>query len=231
MIFTGFLFGLLGSFHCVGMCGPIAFMLPIDRTTRWKSIVQTSLYHSGRIFSYAMMGAIFGLLGKGFYFFGLQQQLSIVVGVLMILSILLPKVFHKVPIAKPIIKFTNSVKNSLGASLKKKETSTFFTIGFLNGLLPCGLVYMAIFGALTSTTFYEGALYMALFGLGTVPLMTAVVLLGNITSVINRRRIQQLIPVVVVVIGLFFVIRGLGLGIPFVSPKTMLTLVDAAGCH
>ena len=107
----------------------------------------------------------------------------------------------------------------------------FFTIGFLNGLLPCGLVYMAIFGALTSSTFYEGALYMALFGLGTVPLMSTVVLIGNVTSVINRRRIQQLIPIVVVVIGLFFVMRGLGLGIPFVSPKPMLTLVDAAGCH
>ena len=231
MIITAFLFGLLGSFHCVGMCGPIAFMLPIDRTSRVKSIVQTSLYHFGRIFSYATMGAIFGLLGKGFYFFGLQQQLSIAVGVLMILSIVLPKVFQKIPIAKPIIKLTNSVKNNLGASLKKKETPTFFTIGFLNGLLPCGLVYMAIFGALTSSTFYEGALYMALFGLGTVPLMTAVVLIGNVTSVINRRRIQQLIPIVVVVIGLFFVMRGLGLGIPFVSPKPMLTLIDAAGCH
>ena len=133
----------------------------------------------------------------------------------MILSIVLPKVFQKIPIAKPIIKLTNSVKNNLG--VKKKETPTFFTIGFLNGLLPCGLVYMAIFGALTSSTFYEGALYMALFGLGTVPLMTAVVLIGNVTSVINRRRIQQLIPIVVVVIGLFFVMRGLGLGIPFVS--------------
>ncbi len=231
MILTAFLFGLLGSFHCVGMCGPIAFMLPIDRTSRLKSVLQTSLYHSGRIFSYATMGAIFGLLGKGFYFFGLQQQLSIVVGILMILSILLPKLFRKVPIAKPIVKFTNSIKNNLGTSLKKKEISTFFTIGFLNGLLPCGLVYMAIFGALTSTTFYEGAIYMALFGLGTVPLMTAVVLLGNITNTINRRRIQQLIPVVVVIIGLFFVVRGLGLGIPYVSPEPVLSLVDATGCH
>lgn len=231
MLYTAFLFGLLGSFHCVGMCGPIAFMLPIDRSSRTKSILQTSLYHVGRVFSYAMIGAIFGMLGKGFYFFGMQQQLSIVVGVLMILSVLLPKVFQKMSIARPIIKFTNSVKNNLGKSLKKKETSTFFTIGFLNGLLPCGLVYMAIFGALTSTTFYEGALYMALFGLGTIPLMTAVVLLGNITSVVNKRRIQQLIPIVVIVIGVLFVMRGLGLGIPYVSPKPMLTLVEASGCH
>ncbi len=231
MLYTAFLFGLLGSFHCVGMCGPIAFMLPIDRTSSAKSIWQTSLYHLGRIFSYTMMGALFGLLGKGFYFFGVQQQLSIVVGGLMILSILLPKVFQKVPIVKPIIKLTNSVKNKLGTSLKKKDSSALFTIGFLNGLLPCGLVYMAIFGALTSSTFYEGALYMALFGLGTVPLMTAVVLLGNITNALNRRRIQQLIPVVVVVIGVLFVMRGLELGIPYVSPKPTLHLVDGVGCH
>ena len=232
MIVTAFLFGLFGSFHCVGMCGPIAFMLPIDRSSRLKSILQTSIYHLGRIFSYATIGAIFGLLGKGFYFFGLQQQLSIVVGVLMILSVLLPKLFQKIPITKPIIRFTNSVKSNLGASLKNKETPTFFTIGFLNGLLPCGLVYMAIFGALTSSTFYEGALYMALFGIGTIPLMTAVVLLGNVTNVINRKRIQQLIPIVVIVIGMFFVMRGLGLGIPFISPKPMLSLVDASNsCH
>jgi sulfite exporter TauE/SafE len=132
---------------------------------------------------------------------------------------------------KPIIKFTNSIKNNLGVSLKKKDSSALFTIGFLNGLLPCGLVYMAIFGALTSTTFYEGAMYMALFGLGTVPLMTAVVLLGNITNAINRRKIQQLIPVVVVIIGVLFVVRGLELGIPYMSPKPMLTVVDATGCH
>ena len=232
MLYTAFLFGLLGSFHCIGMCGPIAFMLPIDRQTRWRSIVQTGIYHSGRIFSYALIGAIFGLLGRGFYFFGLQQQLSIVVGLLMILSIALPKLFQRVPISKSILRFTSTIKNTLGSSLKKKDNPTFFTIGFFNGLLPCGLVYMAIFGALTSSTFYDGAIYMALFGLGTVPLMSAVVLLGNLTNYVNRRRIQRLIPVVVVVIGVFFVLRGLGLGIPYVSPKPIVDLVDATqSCH
>lgn len=231
MLYTAFIFGLLGSFHCVGMCGPIAFMLPIDRTSRWKSIFQTFTYHFGRITSYALIGAIFGLLGKGFYFFGIQQQISIGVGVLMILSVVLPKLFKSVPVAKPILKFTNIIKNSLGSSLKKKETSTFYTIGFLNGLLPCGLVYMALFGALTSSTFYEGALYMALFGAGTIPLMSAIVLLGNVSSVINRRKIQKVIPFVVVLIGCVFVMRGLGLGIPFISPKPIISVVDAAGCH
>ena len=233
MIYTAFVFGLLGSFHCMGMCGPIAFMLPIDRTSRFKSALQTGLYHLGRIFSYGLIGALFGLLGKGFYFFGLQQQLSIAVGVIMILSIALPRLFSKMSIAGPIVRFTNRIKTALGSSLKKKESSTFFTIGFLNGLLPCGLVYMAMIASLTSTSVIEGVFYMALFGLGTVPLMTAVVLLGNLTSYVNRQKIQRLIPVVVVVIGVFFVLRGLGLGIPYVSPKPMMVdMVDAMQvCH
>tara|TARA_R110002073_G_scaffold306012_5_gene475171 strand:- start:12309 stop:13004 length:696 start_codon:yes stop_codon:yes gene_type:complete len=231
-MYTALLFGLFGSFHCIGMCGPIAFVLPIDRTSRFKSVLQTVLYHLGRIFSYSLIGALFGLLGKGFYFFGLQQQLSIVVGLIMILSIAVPRLFSKMSIARPVLKFTNKIKSSLGSSLKKKENSTFFTIGFLNGLLPCGLVYMAMIASLTSRSVFEGITYMALFGLGTVPLMSAVVLLGNITSYVNRRKIQKLIPVVVVVIGIFFVLRGLGLGIPYVSPKPIVSLVDAVEvCH
>ena len=215
------------------MCGPIAFMLPIDRNRKVRGIWQTTLYHSGRIFSYALIGALFGLLGKGFYFFGLQQQISIAVGVVMILSILAPKLFSRFSITKPIFKFTNAVKNKLGKSLKEKESSTFLTIGFLNGLLPCGLVYMAMIASLTSTSVIEGVFYMALFGLGTVPLMTAVVLLGNLSSYVNRRKIQKLIPYVVVVIGFVFVLRGLGLGIPYISPEPILLEAghQVQSCH
>ena len=233
MLYTALLFGLFGSFHCIGMCGPIAFMLPIDRNQKVRGIWQTTLYHLGRIFSYALIGALFGLLGKGFYFFGLQQQISIAVGLVMILSIVAPKLFSKFSISKPIYRFTSSIKNRLGQSLKRKESSTFFTIGFLNGLLPCGLVYMAMIASLTSTTMIEGVLYMMLFGLGTVPLMSAVVILGNLTNYVNRQKIQKVIPFVVVIIGFVFVLRGLGLGIPYISPEPVLMdVVDATkSCH
>jgi sulfite exporter TauE/SafE len=233
MIYSALLFGLIGSFHCVGMCGPIAFMIPIDRQRKVRGIWQTTLYHGGRIFSYSLIGALFGLLGKGFYFFGLQQQISIVVGLVMILSILAPKLFSRFSITKPIFRFTNTIKNALGQSLKRKESSTFFTIGFLNGLLPCGLVYMAMIASLTSTSVWEGMLYMALFGLGTVPLMSAMVILGNLTSYINRQKIQKVIPYAVVIIGFVFVLRGLGLGIPYISPEPiMVDMVDAVqSCH
>lgn len=218
MLLSAIVFGLLGSFHCIGMCGPIAFMLPIDRENKTKGFFQITSYHLGRLFTYSLIGLLFGLLGKGFYFFGFQQQISIIVGVSMILVIIFPKFFSKINFSKNINKIIFKVKNALGKELKKKGNDTFFTIGFLNGFLPCGLVYMAVFGAIATTNALSGSLYMFLFGLGTVPLMTAVVFLGNFTKGAFRKKIQQVIPVVVVFIGVLFVLRGLGLGIPFVSP-------------
>lgn len=232
MLFSGLILGLFGSLHCVGMCGPIAFMLPVNRRNKRIQLLQVASYHIGRLIAYATLGMLFGLLGKSFYFFGFQQQLSIIVGVLMILSILIPRTFKRFSIAKPILTLTQRVQSRLGQELKKKRNNTFLTIGFLNGFLPCGLVYMAVFGALTTTTVFEGVLYMVLFGLGTVPLMTAVVYTANFTSKINRRKIQKLIPAVVVFIGVLFMLRGMGLGIPYISPKPIEDVVNATMmCH
>lgn len=218
MFLSAILFGLLGSFHCIGMCGPIAFMLPVDRNKPVKRFFQILSYHFGRLFTYSLIGLLFGFLGKGFYFFGFQQQLSIIVGVSMILVVLFPKIFQKLSFSKNISKIIFKIKNSLGKELKKQGNDTFFTIGFLNGFLPCGLVYMAIFGALATSNAFSGALYMFLFGLGTIPLMTAVVYLGSFAKGNFRKNIQKAIPIMVVFIGLLFILRGLGLGIPFVSP-------------
>lgn len=232
MFLSALIFGLLGSFHCVGMCGPIAFMLPIDRKNQTKGVLQIISYHLGRLFTYSLIGLLFGLLGKGFYFFGFQQQLSIIVGVSMILVILFPKLFSKVSFTKGINKIIFKVKNALGKELKKKGNDTFFTIGFLNGFLPCGLVYMAVFGAIATTNALSGSLYMFLFGVGTIPLMTTVVFLGNFTKGTFRKKIQKAIPVVVVFIGILFVLRGLGLGIPYVSPEPVLNVTSSTNaCH
>ena len=126
----------------------------------------------------------------------------------------------------------SGVKNRLGKELKKKRTDTFFTIGFLNGFLPCGLVYMAIFASIATANAISGSLYMMLFGLGTIPLMTAFVYLGNFTTGLVRKRIQQFIPVAVVAIAVLFILRGLGLGIPYVSPIHVHEMVDGGKmCH
>ena len=232
MLLSAIIFGLLGSFHCIGMCGPIAFMLPIDRANKTKGFFQILSYHLGRLFTYSLIGLLFGFLGRGFYFFGFQQQLSIIVGVLMIITIVFPKILQKLSLSKKISTLVLKIKNSLGKELKKKGNDTFFTIGFLNGFLPCGLVYMAVFGALATSNAFTGSLYMFLFGLGTIPLMTAFVYLGNFTKGNFRKNIQKAIPILVVFIGVLFIVRGLGLGIPYVSPVPVLDMVtNNAVCH
>jgi sulfite exporter TauE/SafE len=233
MLLTAIVFGLLGSFHCIGMCGPIAFMLPVDRNNQTKRVLQIFVYHLGRMITYGILGLLFGLLGKGFNFFGFQQYLSIIIGVIMILLVVLPsKTVNKFSITKPIYKLLSGVKNRLGKELKKKRVDTFFTIGFLNGFLPCGLVYMAIFASIATANAISGSLYMMLFGLGTIPLMTAFVYLGNFTTGLVRKRIQQFIPVAVVAIAVLFILRGLGLGIPYVSPIHIHEMVDGGKmCH
>ncbi|WP_035336579.1 sulfite exporter TauE/SafE family protein [Dokdonia sp. PRO95] len=232
MLWSALIFGLLGSFHCVGMCGPIAFMLPVDRKSPVKRAFQLMSYHAGRILTYSVLGLVFGIVGKSFNLFGIQQQLSIIIGVLMIVVILIPtKIFNKYNFSRPLYKAVGKVKSSMGTALKKKDPGTFFTIGYLNGLLPCGLVYMAIFGALASGGAWEGGLYMAVFGLGTIPLMTTAIYLGNFLKGKAKQRIVKVIPVFVVIVGVLFIVRGLGLGIPYVSPSKMVSVEKVAAQH
>lgn len=233
MLYTALLFGFLGSFHCVGMCGPIAFLLPVDRSNNWKKLGQIFLYHFGRILAYAIIGLVFGMVGKGLNLFGFQQQLSIFVGILMLGVVLLPqKTFNNYNFSKPVFRIISKVKSALGKELKKKTPDTFLTIGFLNGFLPCGLVYMAVFGAIASGNAMQGSTYMALFGLGTIPLMTSAIYLGNFLNAQVRLRIRRAIPVLVVFIGCLFIVRGLELGIPYISPKPITETVDSNyDCH
>ncbi|MGY0392796.1 sulfite exporter TauE/SafE family protein [Bizionia sp. KMM 8389] len=233
MLWSALILGLLGSFHCVGMCGPIAFMLPVDRSNTTRKVSQIFLYHFGRILAYTLIGLVFGLIGKSLYLFGFQQQLSIVIGVLMIVAILLPsKIFNKYNFSKPLHKFISKIKTGLGTALKKKTADTFLTIGFLNGFLPCGLVYMAVFGSMASTRIIDSAIYMLLFGIGTIPLMTSAIYLGKFLNASIKQRIQKAIPVLVIIIGLLFILRGLGLGIPYLSPAPVIeTVSNSIDCH
>ncbi|MBA0883658.1 sulfite exporter TauE/SafE family protein [Flavobacterium undicola] len=233
MLYTALLFGLISSFHCIGMCGAIAMMLPVDRSNPAKKVTQIITYHLGRITAYATIGFIFGLLGKGFFMAGMQQKLSIIIGILMIVAIVIPeKVFAKYNFSKPVFRLISKVKQVLGSQFKKKSYQSLFTIGLLNGFLPCGMVYVALFGAIAMQSTSLGVLYMVLFGLGTVPLMSSVVYINSILTVPVRNKIQKTIPYVVVLIGVLFILRGLGLGIPYVSPTTMSLFVQAnPNCH
>lgn len=233
MLYTALIFGLISSLHCIGMCGPIAMMLPVDHTNPTKKAMQIILYHLGRLTSYGILGLLFGLLGRGFFMAGIQQQLSIAVGVGMILLAIVPeRVLARYNFSKPVYRLISKIKSSLGQQFKRKTPDALFTIGLFNGLLPCGLVYAALFGAIAMQNVTFGVAYMVLYGLGTVPMMSAVVYASSLLSMPFRNKLQKAVPIITVIIGVLFVLRGMGLDIAYISPGNMNLFVQAnANCH
>lgn len=233
MLYSAFIFGLISSFHCIGMCGPIAMMLPVDKQIGIKKATQVTVYHLGRLFAYGTIGLFFGLLGKGFFLAGIQQKISIIIGVIMIIVVLTPeKIFARYNFSKPVYKLISRIKTNLGKHFRSKSYKSLFIIGVLNGFLPCGMVYVALFGAIAMQSAEYGVLYMVLFGLGTVPLMTSVVYFNSFITQSTRNKFQKAIPYVAVIIGVLFILRGLGLGIPYLSPSNMSLFVqETPNCH
>jgi len=214
MYWSAFIFGLLGSFHCVGMCGPIVLAVP------GKSILAKLSYNVGRAITYTVMGAIIGFVGEGFSLMGWQQILSVVVGGVMLLIVLFTKYKHfDLPMNGVIEKLWIYSKKRLGPLFKSQTPAAPFFIGLLNGLLPCGLVYAALFAAVSMGGITESALYMALFGLGTAPLLIALSVFGNLIKPALRIKLNNMVPYFLGLVAVLLILRGLNLGIPYISPK------------
>jgi len=211
--------GLLGSFHCIGMCGPIAVALPLKTNSWTERITSSLLYNIGRTITYGIIGLIFGLVGKGLQLGGLQQWVSIGLGIIMILSVFFPVLFRRVNIESATYKMVSGMKSVLGKMFSVRTYKSLFIIGLLNGFLPCGLVYIAAAGAIVTGEITDSIFYMMIFGLGTIPIMLALSVLGNVVSVRFRNRIRKIIPVFIVLIGILFILRGSNLGIKYISPK------------
>lgn len=219
IILSALMLGIIGSFHCAGMCGPIALAIPLNNKNWFSRINGSLIYNIGRAVTYAIMGAVFGLFGKGLVMAGFQKWVSIIMGIIMITSVLFPSLYkNNIDLGKTASSFVGKLKTKLGALLLKRSYSSLLLIGLLNGLLPCGLVYMAIAGAIATTGSLSGALFMFIFGLGTLPMLFAISILSNSLGVKLRTKMTKIIPVVVFIIGVLFILRGLGLGIPFISP-------------
>ena len=219
ILLSAFVLGLMGSFHCAGMCGPIAIALPLHGNTTGQKIYGGTLYNLGRTLTYGLMGAVFGLLGQGVELIGFQQIISVIMGALMILSVFFPVIFrNQYNLDKSLFSFVGKLKKHIASLFAIRSFSSLFTIGLFNGLLPCGLVYIALAGAIGTGDVVNGSLYMILFGLGTIPMMLAIAIAGNVLSNTVRRKINRIIPVLVVVVGILFMLRGLNLGIKFLSP-------------
>jgi hypothetical protein len=226
-LWTALLLGLVGSAHCAGMCGPLALALP-GGGARATFVVGRLLYNFGRVLTYVLMGAFFGLLGHGFALAGLQRWVSLVLGIVILVGLFVSPRFAN---ALPVTRFVGWLKSTLGRLFQRRALTSLFAVGILNGLLPCGLVYIACAGAVNTGSLLSGMEYMLAFGLGTVPMMLAISLIGTKLQFVLRLRLQRLIPVSLAVVGALLLLRGMALGIPYVSPKLPAQPAAASSCH
>ena len=219
LIFSAWLLGILGSFHCVGMCGPIALTLPVQHLQGWSRVAGILLYNIGRMFTYALLGFLLGWIGSQFVFFGWQQSFSIIIGSLFVVIFILALFKKRIMKNSFVTAYWNKfIVNTLALLFRKKGLTTLLFIGILNGLLPCGMVYMAVAGAAATGHAWSGAFFMAAFGFGTLPAMMTMSFAGNLFSIRFRQQIRNATPYVVGIMGLVFILRGMNLDIPYLSP-------------
>lgn len=229
VIIAGLSLGAISSFHCVGMCGPIAFALPVQDLRKSKRILAVLAYHFGRVFTYATLGVIFGLLGRQVYIAGFQRWFSISLGIL-VLSLLLQYIHSKQGIQPSVFNWLQKkVQLWMGYLLKDRKPFSFLWLGVANGLLPCGMVYLAIAGALSTNNLVDGISFMTAFGLGTFPAMLTLSFFGFMASISVRNNIKKLTPYIIALMGIMLILRGLNLGIPFLSP--VLENAQSAAIH
>ncbi|MEN9702529.1 MAG: hypothetical protein RIR55_1871 [Bacteroidota bacterium] len=227
----GFLMGLLGSVHCIGMCGPLVMALPISQKNTFQKFVALSLYHGGKIGSYAILGLLFGLFGSQFPVFELQKNISIVIGITMLLYVLYVFVLKPRHFQLGIFgKYYNHIVKLLSKLFKSKSAVSFLFIGLLNGLLPCGMIYLALSSSMATQNVLYGGLLMLFFGLGTVPALLMVALGGQYMGFAFRKKLQNLLPILIFGMGVLLVLRGLNLGIPYISPIAGIG-TQVISCH
>ena len=219
-----FILGLLGSLHCAAMCGPLMLALPGLPGGAGRFIAGRIIYQLGRVATYCLLGVLAGFVGKSIFLAGLQRWLSIALGVAVLVGFFISK---KVAVSAPVVRLVAKLKTAMSAQLQRRSFSSLTLLGMLNGLLPCGLVYVALAGAAVDGAIGKSVGYMALFGLGTMPTLLAISLSGRMFPVELRLKLRGAIPVGVCVLAALLILRGLSLGIPYISPD--LT-PGAAGC-
>lgn len=233
ILWTAFLMGLVANFHCIAMCGPISMAVPIYHKSKFGRLKSILIYNIGRITTYAILGVIFGFIGKNIAIVGVQQQISIILGFAIIIIALFPKFISKTQLNNSAYNYIlNKLKKQFTIQFKKKSSLSLFIIGFFNGLLPCAMVYTAIAGALTSSSIIEGSLFMIVFGFGTLPTMIALPYLKNSVSGKIKSLFQKIITPSLIIFGIILILRGSNLDIPYLSPKVKVgSTINTENCH
>jgi len=208
--------GFFGSLHCIGMCGPLAIAFCNKPNNSKAQIFSNALsYNFGRTFTYTLLGILFGTIGSFLFLVDLQKYLSIIIGAVLIVSVIfsfdIKYRFSQTNFISRINKFTRTQISKLISLSKSKST---FSLGMINGLLPCGLVYLAIAGALSAQSILQGALFMLLFGLGTIPALLSLVIGSHLFSPKARHNFRKFLPLVNFIFGIFLIYRGLVVDLP-----------------
>ena len=237
IIITALTLGIAGSLHCVGMCGPIVLSLPMVKGKATGAGLSTFNYFFGKTLSYGLLGLLFGLVGQQLVMAGFQRSLSIVLGLAMLvyalLAIFRPAILHHNPLTNYIGKKLQPV---MGHQLRNPGAFSTLLLGFLNGFLPCGLVYIALGAAVAIGNSFYSALFMMIFGMATMPALLLLAIFNNKLSASYRSKIRQVLPYFSAVLAVLLIMRGLDLGIPFLSPQIPSAMPSAAGsqpviCH
>lgn len=218
----------MGSLHCAGMCGPLVLALPSSGSTRFSQIAGRLAYNAGRIGIYGLLGAVFGLVGQTLVLAGVQRWLSVGAGIVILAGLAASRRF---PLNQPLAKSVAWIKRPFARLILRRSTFSLFLIGGLNGLLPCGLVYVACAASVSAGDVSGGVRYMTVFGLGTLPMMLGIGLAGRHVQLAIRRRFNRLVPACLIVLGCLFILRGMSLGIPYISPDLSPDRVGTIHCH
>lgn len=206
MFFTAFLMGLVGSLHCVGMCGPLTLLLPQDQKISFKYVLGRSFYNLGRMFTYASLGLMIGLLGQQSTFFISLKVISVVLGIALIGFVVIPQRWFNA--SGIMARFTGKLKSSIKRTFELSYLGGQLSFGIINGLLPCGLVYAALSGAFLTLDPFLGAGFMVFFGLGTIPLMLTVSLSAGYIKKLLGKHSLKIISATYLLIGSWLIIRG-----------------------
>lgn len=232
LLIGGFMLGATSSLHCVGMCGPLSLALPTQHLGMVGRVVSILFYQFGRVITYSLLGLVMGLFGRTIYLAGYQQLFSIVIGsVVVILSVMyfLQRSYRSFswlnalyrPVQQLMIKVMHRAEGPFG----------FLVLGMVNGLLPCGMVYLAIAASLSFSQVWETTSFMAMYGIGTLPAMLMVAFAGRMMNMELRQAFKKIAPVFVLATGIVLILRGMNLGIPFISPALPAKIGDAVNCH
>ena len=225
--------GAVGSLHCIGMCGPIAMALPMGARSTGGRLAGGVIYNLGRVVTYSVLGLTLGTVGDFLITPQVQSSVSIVFGAAILLYLLLPSRLKKsVSKLSPAQGFFIKLRKLLGNLLSSYTNRSLFGIGLLNGLLPCGMIYLALTSSFLTGSAVNGSLFMAGFGLGTLPAMVTIVFFSSYINQRVRLNLRKAIPVFLACMATLLVLRGLNLGIPYISPsRPQDTVHMPVECH